>query len=158
MKKWKYTYYDEEAGQVPIDKPYKEPFIWSDTQPDADYVDVTTEEESIIYEAGNYPERRRQGVEFSDVMNARLVILGKGIADEELRGTVRKYLYEMFKHTRLEVFEGLWISAKREIEKVKPNPVLQSLVYQYDLPVNQEALIQEITARIDIAINDLYDE
>jgi len=158
QQKWKYIYYDEENGHVPSNHPYKEPYIWSETQPESEYENVTTEADLVEKEAILYPERRSQGVIFSDIMNARLIVLGMGIPDKKLRSTVRKHLYKMFRKTRLEVFEGLWISAQREIDDVKPNPVLQSLIDQYELPVNQESLIEEIKTKIDEAVDALYDE
>jgi len=155
--KWKYIHYDESLGHVPIGVDYKEPYIWSPQSPGTDYENVTTEEEAISHEASMYEIRRSQGVYFSDIMNARLILIGQIIPDKILRKTVRSYVYDMFKLTRLEVFEGLWISAQREIEKVKPNPVLQALIDDNDLPIYQEELISEISSRIDLAIEELYE-
>jgi len=40
MKLWKYNNYDNNIGGVPIGASYKEPFVYSSTQPDVDYTET----------------------------------------------------------------------------------------------------------------------
>ena len=159
MKLWRYIHLSNDDKTIPLSQEYKKPFIWSEINPDEDYIEVVGEyyENKLIeLEKANYQERELQGKDYSNLMDARLIVLGKAIPNAELSNSVRALIDQMFHNARFQVSLGRWISAKREVEVVTENSTLQSLIETYDLPINQSALIQEVKDRINLAIEQLY--
>jgi len=156
MKQFRYKHYNVETDSIPMGVDYKEPEVWAEEAPDSDYIDVTTEESYILYEKGRYIEREEQGHEYSNLMDARLVVLGNMIPNSGLSETVRNLIDEMLAPSRVLVSSGRWMSAKRQMSLVSESAELQGLIDAYSLPVDQEELIKEINDRIDLAILELY--
>ena len=158
MKLWKYIHLESDYKTVLRPHAFKTPIVWADNQPDSDYAELTGLELQaylVDLEKSNYPARKASGSDYSDYMNARLVVLRKGLP-EPLKDVVCGYIYDMTNATRIEITEGLWISAKREADKMVPNASLQDLIDQHTLPINQENLIQEIKDKISTSIIELY--
>lgn len=129
--------------------------VYSDTQPSG-FSLITDVNEVIYLQRELYKERRRQGLEYSDTMDARLIVLGNGIPNAVLSEQVRSILDIMFNNARYETSLGRWVSAKREIDIVQENETLEYLINTYSLPINQAGLIQEVKDRINLAIEELY--
>ena len=141
---WRYKGYDPDARRLKKGFEYKSPEIFTLESPGEDYEDVTTEQFLIEKEASSYPGRKIIGNAYVDRMDARLVLLGRAIPNKALSESVRAIIDGMFKGTRDYISIGRFKSADREIDKVDPNENLQMLVDQFQLPIDQEALIQEI--------------
>lgn len=159
MELYKYKYVEADGKTVLKPNVYKTPFIWSEEAPDNDYELASTEEKSnyvIKTETSNYQERKRLGTEYSNIMDARLILLGKSIPDATLSELIRSEVDDLFNASRFQVSLGRWISAKREIYKVVPSSTLQHAIDTYSIPLDQDVLIQEVKNYIDQKVVELY--
>jgi len=141
---WRYIHYDLNLGCIPLGKPFKEPEVFEGTQPelspgvpDPEYVQVTDEDYLIDYTAKKYPQRKKDGIAFSDRMNARLILYDVPEADKD-------HIDTFFSHAQLFLEGGRWKSAQREINKKVADTI-----------VSQE-LIDEIKINIDNYIAAYY--
>lgn len=158
MKLFKYIHLLADGKSVPIDKPYKEPFVWSELNVLDQYIEVTgfeLENYLIDKESKEYYERKKQGEEYSNIMNARLVLLRKKLP-ASLSGLVCSRIREITNSVRIELSAGLWFSAYDEAQGMQESEELQGIIDNYNLPINQAGLIQEIKDRINKAIAELY--
>ncbi len=117
-------------------------------------------EVEILFEAQKYNERRKQGREYSDMMNARLVLISKelqqgGVPDNIIK-EVRTRIINITHATRLEITEGLWKSALDRANEMVSDRELQAIIDSYQLPIDQNNLIIEIQQRCEKAVNELY--
>lgn len=139
----------------------KEAYSWngSEIEEDESYDDSPTMVQMIGNEKYRYREREDQGRNYSRIMDARLIILGKALGGGTLSKTVRNILDEMFDAARSHVHKGRWVSAKNEIDKVVISAELETIITTNGLDelIDQAGLIQEVKDRIDIAIESLYD-
>ena len=156
MYTWRYIGYDPESRRIKEGFEYKNPEIDSLTQPDEDYVNITTPELLIDKQVQKYPERERVGKEYSNFMDARLIILGESIPDENLSEAVRSEIDTLFTSTRFEISLGRWISARREVQLVQESEGLQMMIDTFSLPIDQKGLIQEVKDYIELQIENLY--
>ena len=100
---------------------------------------------SELVEANRYPNRRKDGLLFSDVMNARLNLL---VAPDSVKDVIDTF----FAQTQFFLEGGKWKSANREILKLEPIPHPQDST---QFIVSQD-LIDEIKARITTYISENY--
>ena len=156
MYTWRYIGYDPESRRIKEGFEYKNPEIDSLTQPDEDYVNITTPELLIDKQVQKYPERERVGKEYSNFMDARLIILGESIPDENLSEAVRSEIDTLFTSTRFEISLGRWISARREVQLVQESEGLQMMIDTFSFPIDQKGLIQEVKDYIELQIENLY--
>lgn len=96
-------------------------------------------------EVSLYPKRRRDGMFFSDSMNAKLVKL-------EAPDSVKDIIDSHFSQVQFFLEGGKWKSAQREINKIQPIPHPQD---NTQFIVSPE-LITEIKANIDGYVSKSY--
>ena len=159
MKLWKYTHVLSDYKTVPIAHPYKTPLIFAETQPDADYLEVTGQEYEdymVIYEKAKYDEREAQGKAYARYLDARTLSFCKTIIDQAVKQQLVAYIDDMFNAVVIQLALGRWFSAKFEIDKVTLNPDLATLITDNSLTLDQQALIDEVKDRINTAISELY--
>ncbi len=123
---------------------------------------INQETELIAIEKEKYIDRKSEGEDYAETMDARLILMAANLnaAGVPLATCedIRAELDGMFNGARFEVSFGRWISAKRVIDTVIPSPSLQTIVDTYGLGENidQPEIIQEVVDRINLAILELY--
>jgi hypothetical protein len=125
MKYWKYNHFSEVTKSIAEGKPLKEPFIWSETQPDADYSDVTTTEAVLEMIKSKYKLYQDDGIAYFEKIRADIVLLYQSgqktdveifLIESKLEGTINK------------IVRGDWMTAKAALSSVTVEaPLDQSL-------------------------------
>ena len=93
-----------------------------------------TEEEKqanlpVIVNMLKYEKRKQDAEEYAFFMNSRILGISIEGNTEEQNEVLRSEIDKTFDSTQTVLLQGRWVSAKREIEKVVPNPyVSQELI------------------------------
>jgi len=135
MKLWKYIHFSEITQSIPSDKPVKDPFVWSDTAPDSDYDDVTSNEALIGKIKSDYKKFEKDGKEYFEQIRADLVLL-----------------YKTGQKTNLEIF-GIESKLQQTIEKITRGDWMTAS-YEMSLVIVEAPLDQSLFDEINLCITN----
>lgn len=125
MTLWKYIHLESDNKTVPIDKVYKEPYVWSVIAPDSDYLEATAQEiqdTAILQEVVVIEKRKKDGILAYEkaLAKMRLGRLQNSIPHE----TYRLNVYVPMDEVIDSVNKGSWIDAYEFLNLVTPNTYL----------------------------------
>ena len=127
MKKlWKYIHFSEITNSITEGQAIKEPYVWSETQPESDYDDVTTTDAVINHIKTNYQKFEKDGKEYFEEIRAKLVLLyqtGQKTAIEIFQ--IENYL----SNTIDKIIRGDWMTAENELSNVVVVAPLDQTLY-----------------------------
>ena len=126
MKLWKYIHFSEITETIAAGKPIKEPFVWSETAPDSDYDDITTNEFIIERIKVGYKQYEKDGKDYFEEIRAKLVLLYQ----TQQKTAVEIFIIEsLLEQTINKIVRGDWMTASNALSNVVVQEPLDQELY-----------------------------
>lgn len=144
IKCWRHKEYDFDKGMYPLslefDEILPEKEVFSETSPGKDYYEYLNAEGLLLKKIEHYTQKSKDGVLYSNTMNAKLDMLSVSFfteddmlaakasfsTDEEgVLELAKDEIDSKFANVQNSLEQGKWKSAKRRISKVTPGMFLK---------------------------------